>query len=679
MRIDYVEAAGFRGARLAVRIECPGGFAVLTGPNGSGKSTVCDAIEYALTGTLARFSGGKERGESVDDYIWWRGPGRAPEHVVRVGLIAADGKKSLIERRPGAAAPHSQVIADLVCAKTMRPANAVEELCRTTFIRDETIAALSIDLPEADRFSFVRAALGTDAFEGVSTKGKALLGVLDRGIKGAETEYRIARDRVAGLVAQLAAVRATIKDQAEIPEAEHNIRQFLGQPTGDSTAVLATARQRVIALRKRIDALRALRRELAAVREEHTLLNASELQKRIDDVTSQRDGLRHRLVEVKRRIEELTELVAADRHLASTRLSLAALHEHAERVGMRNGRCPVCGTALDVAAFQAALGTLGRELGADERAAAERAAQLAERLAEARDLETRQVELEAALREIERNARNTEARVAAGIEAARQLGVAVSDAMELERLDAEEGRATDAVRLLEDNVLVMESSAGIAQIADLEHQLVDAQERSDECEARLKEIQTADQVARARLAGIRRAIGELVEERLASLEPVLADLYTRLRPHVDWAEIRYHLRGDVRRFLSLSVGDDVNPRFTFSSGQRRALGLAFLLAVYLSRPWCQLETLILDDPVQHIDDFRALHLVEVLAAIRRSRRQVICAIEDRALADALCRRLGVDEVDAGTLVEMEYRPGDGASVRGVTPAKQTVGGLLLTG
>src|SRR5205823_9206237 len=82
-----------------------------------------------------------------------------------------------------------------------------------------------------------------------------------------------------------------------------------------------------------------------------------------------------------------------------------------------------------------------------------------------------------------------------------------------------------------------------------------------------------------------------------------------------------------------------NPQFLFSSGQRRATGLAFLLAVHLSRPWCIWRSLLLDDPVQHIDDYRALNLVEVLSAIRRTGRQVIVAVEDPALADVLCRRL----------------------------------------
>ena len=43
--------------------------------------------------------------------------------------------------------------------------------------------------------------------------------------------------------------------------------------------------------------------------------------------------------------------------------------------------------------------------------------------------------------------------------------------------------------------------------------------------------------------------------------------------------------------------------------------------------------------MQHIDDFRALHLIEVLAALRLGGRQVVCAVEDEALAELLCRRL----------------------------------------
>jgi chromosome segregation protein len=50
MRLDYVEVCGFRGFRDKVRIDFGGGFTVITGRNGVGKSTLCDAVEFAITG-----------------------------------------------------------------------------------------------------------------------------------------------------------------------------------------------------------------------------------------------------------------------------------------------------------------------------------------------------------------------------------------------------------------------------------------------------------------------------------------------------------------------------------------------------------------------------------------------------------------------------------------------------
>ena len=91
-------------------------------------------------------------------------------------------------------------------------------------------------------------------------------------------------------------------------------------------------------------------------------------------------------------------------------------------------------------------------------------------------------------------------------------------------------------------------------------------------------------------------------KRYSSLEGA----YLRLRPHSEWQEIETDIAGHVRASLNFTVGEGKNPQFLFSSGQRRTAGIAFLLAIHLSRPWCTFETLLLDDPVQHIDDYRAL-------------------------------------------------------------------------
>src|SRR3546814_1243078 len=84
----------------------------------------------------------------------------------------------------------------------------------------------------------------------------------------------------------------------------------------------------------------------------------------------------------------------------------------------------------------------------------------------------------------------------------------------------------------------------------------------------------------------------------------MSELYRRLRPHPIWRDIEYSIRGDVRRFLKLKVGDELNPQFLFSSGQRRATGLAFLLSVNLSLAWSRWRTIMRSE--EHTSELQSL-------------------------------------------------------------------------
>ncbi|MDE2906459.1 MAG: chromosome segregation protein SMC, partial [Acidobacteriota bacterium] len=91
--------------------------------------------------------------------------------------------------------------------------------------------------------------------------------------------------------------------------------------------------------------------------------------------------------------------------------------------------------------------------------------------------------------------------------------------------------------------------------------------------------------------------------------------------------------------------------------------------VHLSTTWSRWNTLILDDPMQHVDDFRALHLAEVLGSIRRSGRQILCAVEDRSLADLLARRLATSESQSGSVLELKYELGEGSTIASIDTVK----------
>jgi DNA repair exonuclease SbcCD ATPase subunit len=235
----------------------------------------------------------------------------------------------------------------------------------------------------------------------------------------------------------------------------------------------------------------------------------------------------------------------------------------------------------------------------------------------------------------------------------------IQDPDELERaISRERDRLIDLERAL----LVLEASQTVSRMSSVESSILMQRAEVDKQAQAVSQSQSAVAAAREIERAVRRVSAEIVDERLAQISPLLNELYQRLRPHADWRTIDYSIRGDVRRFLSLKVGDGLNPQFVFSSGQRRAAGLAFLLSVYLARAWTPLRSLLLDDPVQHIDDFRALHLVEVLAALRLDGRQIICAVEDPALADLLCRRLVSTSTEGGRRLDIDLGPLGATSV-----------------
>lgn len=213
--------------------------------------------------------------------------------------------------------------------------------------------------------------------------------------------------------------------------------------------------------------------------------------------------------------------------------------------------------------------------------------------------------------------------------------------------------AQEHLAQVERALFVLEASSAIDRLKALEARVTVLKEQSEMAAGKLSDIEKAVETARQIEASAKTVANQMLTEQFDIVMPLLKELYRRLRPHPDWLDIDADFGGQVRASLNFTVGNRGNPQFLFSSGQRRAAGLAFLLAIHLSRSWCLWNSLLLDDPVQHIDDYRALNLAEVLAAIRRSWRQVIVAVEDAALADLLCRRLRSTTGDGGRRIDLK--------------------------
>lgn len=639
MKLDFVEVCGFRGFREKVRVNFGSGFTVITGRNGVGKSTLCDAVEFALTGSIDKYAVEKAAQESLDDYLWWRGEGKPSDHYVWVSFKRDDGEIFAITRTRNSGADKTAAHIEAAFCHSLRPDDAVRQLCRTSIIRDEWIAALSLDLSERERFELVRSALGPVQEVDFGVKAKAVLKAIEAAHTVRQNAYTNSRSQLTYALTQLSEAKEAITRAGDVSAAMQTLAAATPGGPEDLVARLAAGRatltegrarlgamgeaiaqgREVLALRRAFDAPDAIqKREAARVRLDAATKSRAEAERVAADAAG---GLQ---------VEERGNAIAA---------SLAAIIEHGEKLGRHDEHCPLCAASRTNEEFAAGLALARKRmeaLASGVSAARQRVVAARESLSRA-TAELEQAQAKYAAFESEHS--RLTAREQAHVEVFERHGLAFRFVQDPDGLEQHRTAERDRLINLERAVLTLEVSQSVSKLASLEDRIAAFRKDADAAAAQVENTERALATAKAIDRGVHSISGEIIDERLAQISPLLNELYQRLRPHYDWRSIEYSIRGDVRRFLSLKVGDGLNPQFVFSSGQRRAAGLAFLLSVHLARAWTPWRTLLLDDPVQHIDDFRALHLIEVLAAFRLDGRQIVCAVEDLALAELLCRRL----------------------------------------
>lgn len=662
MRLDFVEVCGFRGFRDFVRINFGRGFTVITGRNGVGKSTLCDAVEFAITGSIDKYAVEKAAKESLNDYIWWRGKGVPKAHYVKASFVDDDGKPFIITRTRESGSDRSADEIQAALCRGQAPDDALRQLTRTSIIRDEWIAALSLDLTETERFDLVRSALGALEGSEAGSRAKEVVAAAESAHSKDEAAYEAARSRLADRLTQQSETQASLSRSGDVSAALQAITAAAPDAPPELTARLTAGRNALANGRTRLgrmgEALQ-LGREIAAAQ---AVYNAPDSVAKREAASSAYEVAQREHESTQQAISEAEQRLVREEEMDAIAASLSLLVEHGERLGLHDDHCPLCAAHRTSDEFAAGLA-----------AARQRITSLASGVQAARDAlatakeNARQPALafHAAAAAVQTHAdelRRLRDQEAAHVDFYTQWGLDhrfIQDPDGLEQaISPERDRLIDLERAL----LVLEASQAVSRMSTIESNISALRSEIEDLARAVSQSQNAVTAAREIERSVRRVSAEIIDERLAQISPLLNELYQRLRPHADWRTIDYSIRGDVRRFLSLKVGDGLNPQFVFSSGQRRAAGLAFLLSVHLARAWTPLRSLLLDDPVQHIDDFRALHLVEVLAALRLDGRQIICAVEDPALADLLCRRLVSTATEGGRRLDIDLGSLDATSV-----------------
>ena len=677
MKLSHVRAAGFRGIRSTMSIPVPNGFLVVTGRNGSGKSTLLDAIEFGLTGQISRPALTSENREDLGNYTWWRGTGEPSERFVRLAFDLDDGGSLEVDRRPeGVAFRMRDLTGDArsldeselhACfANELAPrVRLLARLCGSMIVRDEQITELSVDADERSRFSLVLDTLGSTQLPDIEKRLENTKHVLDHRVRRLQNAYEAARADVNRLVAQISESRSEFKAEPDSEAARRDLAAALGiVEDNDTDSLIRQARTRIASLRSLISTLLRCIPRLQEIESRRATIETEAYEARngeLNQVLEQATGALSRAQRARHAAETATGRFEKRRpHIRS----LGELVQHGKRVGLEDGRCPLCRSHVTEEAFASHLHEAAGRVERESGGLAEALARREEALGAESEAESRKRQAEAAVREHRRAGDDLRVEFDEIIrEIGKMEGFELPATVNATALEAALSAVRTSLEPIESALAELESSGTYVRLIEQERALAQERERLVSVQNSLEAAQRANSHQAEASRAVRRVAGELVDERLAQLEPLLVELYERLRPHVQWSTVGYRIRGDVRRFMRLTVGEsELNPRFMFSSGQRRALGLAFLLSVHLSTTWSRWNTLILDDPMQHIDDYRALHLAEVLGAIRRSGRQILCAVEDRSLADLLARRLATSESQIGGVLELKYELGEGSKI-----------------
>lgn len=627
MKLSYLELNGFRGYNKKLRIDFAESFTIIDGRNGVGKSSIFDAIEFALTGNLSKYDSQKAAGETSSDYIWWRGEGESPkERYVTLGFIDRDEEISVTRKE--FEKPDEKTLNYLVyklCDQFHSPENPISQLCSNAIIRDEQITKLSLDLKETDRYALLRNTLGANNADAWTERGSKLVTKAKQKTSSIQQEIAEVNLKLTAELRRLDEVRASALSESALSEVVERLRGFLNYDVAPDELV-ERVREEITAVTDKLSVLHTLSQNWATIDEERKRI--IQIEKDFEKANSEK----------KNATDELEKLISNPPEISASKYeedakNLFTLATLGRQIGLHDGKCPLCAKGQSHEEFSYGI---------------ENAENIAKKLSENAE----------AVSQYEQEKKSAEKRLKSANQLVEELEylrkeannkiINFDEVLRSQNISAEATR--DQVLTMEEDLqeklneakkelYKLETLQSGTELERAQHVVENTKTRLSTLEKNAGRARNVEKMAQVLYDAARRAASETLDRRLDRVLPLMSELYRRLRPHPIWYDIEYSIRGDVRRFMTLRVGDELNPQFLFSSGQRRATGLAFLLSVNLSLAWSKWESIMLDDPVQHVDDFRTVHLAELAAQLVMSGKQVICAVEDPALAELLARRL----------------------------------------
>lgn len=684
MRLSAIEIEGFRGFAQRMSFDLDADTVIIVGANGQGKTSLFDAVLWALSGSIPRL--GNDDTNLVSLYSV-SGTSR-----VRLELRSGAKEKYVIDRSSDGkkqrlsidinGTTYSDTEANYFIFKQLWPeALATEDsnaalttaITRSVYLQQDLVRQFIETDNEQVRFKAASELVGAGRVTELQLELDSAKTAWTRATNLREKEVGDIRNRLMLLESQLARlVDVTPQESLDIDkswsawwERATGLGVNLSIPKADSTeapTAIDVAIKQLRELRRSNDRQHALCKEL--VSEIKTSLPATEIPN-IDSLWKTSELAEEKLEQLRKELEK------AERQAAKARRAQVEHRETREELGVLaqlalrhlGGNCPVCGQKHDEANTRRRLEELSATPIEEVMVIDDRTTKLAE------DLEKQEqmcMDAKAKLRDAEKADREYQDWISRRDSRLKEMGIHFIQESEIvEKLDVLDAELEDKNKKMADLeeegerlALKLAQVAELARRSELEQKVTKTRKEVEKHEKDILDRQQTGDLAAQILEGLRDAAYFIVREQLKRIEPVLRGIYAMIDPHPVFRNV-----GFVTRFtrgrgrLSTTIDDthanlsSESPWAVLSSSQMNALAVAVFLSFNLGMPRLPVETAMLDDPLQSLDDVNLLGLIDLLRRTK-GRRQLIISTHDSRFGHLIQRKLRpIDEHQRTIMIE----------------------------
>lgn len=678
MRLVSLELNGFRGFSKKETFDLDADCVVLVGTNGCGKTTILDGILWTLSGSVSRLGADpavirskySQSGETQASLTLRDDTTKEEVSITRT--LDGDGKLQTSVKIGGKTAkgPSAESrILELLWPDAVSTADSATALASvmacSVYLQQDLVRNFIDSTSDEDRFKAVGELMGAGRVTDLQLRLEKAKIAWSKATNQFQEDLEQLKEKAQALEAQLSDLleRSGGKAGASLEKQwdawwkgleRYGVKVIpVAFGARDAAAKLDSGMKQLAAFERtaerRLQLLQSIQEDLAGMAARPVvdlgrLTEAVETARRA--VTEQR-----RLVEVEQ--ARIAELRSAQVNLKERNDQLRALAQLA--MNLLDEECPVCGQTHDRGATTKRLKKLAanRDEGPKPSSTSEALAQLLNVLtAKERGLSEAQI----ALRDAERGAKalkDLEQTVARrmkdlGIEGvkgqAERLKATVGAVKEVEQqIDASSTHRASGEALS----VHLGQASDQSRLGELKEELGKLKNEIAERDKRIKDRTATGKLGQDIVESLRTAASDVVVRRLDQIRPLLQAVYARIDPHPAFKAVAFLSRLANRRGRLTTVISDmhskiqsVDPATILSSSQMNALAVSVFLSLNLgSQP--PLGAVVLDDPLQSLDDVNLLGLVDLLRRTKEHRQLLVTTHDERF----------------GNLLERKLRPG----------------------